>query len=278
MNPIVMAPTVLPDAHPLDYLNAAVAADYRSIGLRLHRSLVMPFVPVVGDPALTAEIKRIVRDNWIDVLEITSFYLVPEMDYATIEGALELGAELGGRIALVIGADRDWSRAGDSLGRMCEIAARYGMTCAIENAPNAGLASVADIVRMIEEVGVGNAGLCLDPVNHISGGGTPEDLARLPRRYFPYTQLADAIVGPGTLEYVDGRQKHIPRRLYGDGNMPLFAILDALPEGVPISIELQKSIATECMGEAEPTDAAWALRTREATEQFLAAYHAQRSA
>lgn len=276
MRRIVMAPTVLPEARPIEYLEAAAAAGFQEIGLRLHRSLVMPFHPVVGDEALIARIRSLLRDSGLKMFEVTSFYLAPEMEFDSYEAAMALGAELGASNALIIASDREWSRLVENFGRLCEIAARHGLTCAVENAPNGGLPTANAIARLIEETGVANGAICLDPINHFTAGGTLDDLRALPARYFPYTQIADALIHEGVVEIVDGRQKHIPRRLFGEGNMDLFGLLDALPAGIPISPELPP--AAQPAGEPPMSPNQWAARVRAATEKLALDYEERRAA
>ena len=52
LNPIVLAPTTLMQAQPLDYIEIAARAGYDGIGLRLYPSPNMTFFPVVGDSDL----------------------------------------------------------------------------------------------------------------------------------------------------------------------------------------------------------------------------------
>lgn len=269
-----MAPTVLPSATPVEYLEAAASAGFEKVGLRLHRSLVMPFHPVVGDRAQIARIRELLDGAGISVFEVTSFYLAPEMDFAEYEAAMALGAELGAEIALVIASDREWSRLVEHFGTLCEIATRLGLTCAIENAPNGGLPTAQSIARLIEEIGCHNGAICLDPINHVTAGGTFEELKALPARLFPYTQIADAQLHPGVVQIVDGRQTHIPRRLFGDGTMDLFGLLDALPANIPLSLELPPTAQPD--GEAPLAPGAWAARAKVAAEAFVEAYR-QRS-
>lgn len=277
MNKLVMAPTVLPAAKPVDYLEAAAAARYQSVGLRLHRSLVMPFHPVVGDEPQIRAIKQSLAASGIEVLEVTSFYLMEAMDLPEYQAAMELGAELGGKYVLVIGADPDWSRQVDSFGRLCEMAGKLGMTCAVENAPNRLLSTVGSIARMIDEAGAGNAGICLDPINHFLAGGTAADLAAMDPKLFPYTQIADGLSRPQDVEIVDGKQKHMERRPLGRGNMDVDGLLDALPQGLPISLELPIDYSAQLTADgALMAPAEWARYALNDTRNYLEGYYSRR--
>ncbi len=60
MNKIALAPTSLPNAQPMEYVEAARKAGYEAIGLRTFRSPgnTYPFHPVVDDPTWRAMSRR----------------------------------------------------------------------------------------------------------------------------------------------------------------------------------------------------------------------------
>ena len=73
VNLIALSPTTLPEAPPLEYLEAAAAAGYDGVGLRLARSPLFPFHPVVGNAVLIREMKRALASSGLAVLDILSF-------------------------------------------------------------------------------------------------------------------------------------------------------------------------------------------------------------
>jgi len=153
VNSLALAPTALPDAEPLEYLRAAVAAGYDGVGLRLFRSPGLPFHPVVGNAPLVREMTRVLADANLPVLDILSFYLLPETDVDQFTAALALGAELGGGYAMAIGDDPEWTRLRDNLGRLCDAAARFGLTIVIEFVPHRALATLPMALQILAETG-----------------------------------------------------------------------------------------------------------------------------
>ena len=151
MNNLVLAPTTIPHAAPLEYVEAAAAAGYRQVGLRLNRSPGLPFQPVVGNARLIDEMKGALSSAGLTVLDIYSFYLEPDTDVAAFESAIELGAEFGAKYLVTMGADAEWSRMRDNFVRICEIAAGYGLVCILEPAVIRPLASFAQAQRLIRE-------------------------------------------------------------------------------------------------------------------------------
>ena len=262
MTKLFLAPTTLPDAAPLAFIEAAAQAGYDGLGLRLNRSPVLPFHPMVGNAALIRDVKRALADCGLPVLDILSFYLDPDTDVAAFAPALALGGELGGKYAMIVGNDPDWARLADNFGRLCDLAAGFGIAIAIEFVPLRPLATLALATRLIAEAGRDNAVLCFDPFHFVRGGGQVSDLAALSPRLVPYVQLSDGVLqaDPAKRDRMDGGMRRIP----GEGVLPLREILAALPSGLPISIEAPNSLD-------EPmSDKAWAKHALDATRKFLA--------
>ena len=269
-NLLALSPTTLPDTPPIEYVEAASAAGYDAVGLRLNRSPLFPFHPVAGDPSLVRELKRALAGSGMSVLDILSFYLQPVTDIEAFAGPLEVGAELGARYALVAGDDADGSRLRDNLARFCDLARPLGMTAAVEFAVIRPLATLGQTLRLLADAGRENAVVCLDPLNLVRGGGTAAELRAVDPRLLPYAQISDGVLGPGepNLEEL-GRMSPNQRRLPGAGTLPLHEILEALPPGIPLSVELP-------MPKSERWSAReWARTTAESTRRFLDA-HARR--
>lgn len=264
MNELVLAPTSIPDAAPLDYVRAAAAGGYSTLGLRLNRSPGLPFQPVLGDRALIAAIKRELKGSGMSVLDIYSFYLEPATDVATFKPALELGAELGARFAVVMGADPEWSRLRDNFAKTCELAGAFGLTCTVEAAVIRPLANLPQTQRLLAESGHANVAICIDPLNFARAGDTVAALRAIDPKLLPYAQITDGIVGrdepnPALL----GRMPPNQRRLCSEGNVPLGDILDALPPGIPLSIEQPPPQGSPY------TAAQWAKLVRDDAQRYL---------
>jgi sugar phosphate isomerase/epimerase len=268
VNDLVLAPTTLPDASPLDYVAAAAAAGYRHVGLRLNPSPGFPFHPVVGDAPLIRAMKAALSAAGLTVLDVYSFYLQPGTDVAAFERGIALGAEFGAKYLVTMGADTDWSRQRDNFARICTIAAGYGLVCTVEPAVIRPLATLAQAQRLIAESGCRNAAICVDPLNFSRAGDHAADLARLDPRLLPYAQICDGIIGPDEPDpALLGRMSPNRRCLLGHGMVPLDAIFDALPPGLPLSIELPPPDG------ATHSPAEWAKLVLDDARGYLDRYH-----
>jgi sugar phosphate isomerase/epimerase len=269
MNDLALAPTTIPDAGPLDYIAAAAAAGYRHVGLRLNPSPGFPFHPVVGNAVLIKEMKTRLAGAGLRVLDIYSFYLQPSTEVVTFKPAIELAAEFGAKYLVTMGADTDWSRQRDNFIRICEIAAAYGLTCIVEPAVIRPLANVAQTQRLIRDAGCTNVAICVDPLNFSRAGDHASDLTRIDPKLLPYAQICDGIIGPDEPNpALLGRMSPNRRCLLGQGDVPLADILDALPPGLPLSIELPPP-SDRTVGAAE-----WAKAVLEDARGYLMRYYA----
>jgi len=267
-NLIALSPPTLPDTPPIEYVEAAAAAGYDAVGLRLARSPLFSFHPVVGNPPLIRELKLVLAGSGLRVLDILTFYLQPATDLHAFVPALELGAELGARYALVAGDDPDWARLRDGTARFCDAAAQFGLSAAIEFAVIRPLAALSQALRLLSEIGRKNGVICLDPLNFVRGGGSAAFLRGLEPRLFPYAQISDGVLEPGEPDISKlGRMSPNQRRMPGDGALPLRQILDALPAGLPLSVEIPMPPTVKLPARE------WARATVESTRRFLEDYY-----
>src|SRR5438445_156076 len=82
-NLVALSPPTLPDTPPIEYVEAAAAAGYDAVGLRLARSPLFPYYPVVGNAPLIRELKLVLASSGLTVRDILGFYLPPATDLAT---------------------------------------------------------------------------------------------------------------------------------------------------------------------------------------------------
>lgn len=250
---LALAPTTLQESPPVEYVEAALAARYDAIGLRLNRSPGLPFHPIVGNAPLIRELKAMLD---IPVLDVYSFYLRPETNVDAYLPALELGAQFGARYAVVMGDDPDWARQRDNFGRVCDAAARFGLTCVLEAAViRPALATLSQTLQLLSEAKRKNAAVCLDPLNFVRAGGKPGDLKGMDAKLFPYLQLTDGHVDPGS-----GPNR---RTLMGEGQVPMREILALFPKEIALSVEFPITIQKE-LGPRE-----WAKRVADSCREYL---------
>jgi sugar phosphate isomerase/epimerase len=266
VNPIVLAPTSLSNAEPLEFIDAAAKAGYDGVGLRLYRSpgITYAFHPVAGNPQLVKDVKKALDDGGLKVYDVLSFYLQPEMDFDSMQAPLECAVEIGADYALVIGDDPDWNRMVSNFGKFCEMAGKLNLIASIEAPVTQRVVNtLPKALGLIHESGAKNAVICLDPYHFMNVGHTPEMLKNEDMALFPYTQIDD---GVNTVPAPGGRTA------IGEGMVPLDEMFDILPQELPLSLEYGPGRGSSY------TAAEWAKIAYDSAKNFMVGYYERRKA
>ena len=258
-NPIALASGVLPEFSPQVTARAAIAAGYDAVGLWVE--------PDRWTPTTTAEVRAILADSALPVLDVEVVWLQPGRLDERHLGIIDVGRELGAANVLVVSSDPDDAGTAEKFAALCahagtdiRIALEFGIFTAVRT-----IGQAAAILARVDHPG---AALLVDPIHLARSGGDPSEVAALPRQLLAYAQFCDA----GPLDYDLGDAKAViaeaidGRLLPGDGILPLGALLAALPIGLPLSIELRSKALRDAYPDA--TDRAVALAR--ATFGFLA--------
>lgn len=225
-------------AHPLEHIDAAIAGRFNAVGLRL----VPPsprdqLLPVVGNEPLIRDIVARLGDTGITVLDVETVWIGPDLDVARLRPGLEVAQRLGTSNLLTMGNDDDETRLTDSFARLCEEAARFGLQVGMEFAAFTRVPTIQAALQLVKGSGQENAKVLIDALHLARSGGTPADVAQLDPKWLAYAQLADARGPRPASDDALRAEARGGRYLPGEGESPLVALLDALPAGLPVSIE-----------------------------------------
>jgi sugar phosphate isomerase/epimerase len=167
-----------------------------------------------------------------------------------------------------VSSDPDRAATVAKYAALCAHARTLGMRLSLEFGLFTEVKTIADALAIVEATGDPDAALLIDPLHLARSGGTPADVARVPRGRFAYAQFCDA---PATGAHADDAaailEEALDGRLQcGDGGLPLAELLDALPAEVTLSIELR----ARGLREKHPDPVERSRVTAEATRRFLA--------
>ena len=251
---------------PEDMVSCAAEAGYACVGLRLLPATnAEPTWPAVGDTPLVREIERRLADTGVRMLDVEIFRLLPETDVTAFLPALETGARLGATQALVAGNDPDPNRLSDRFAALCDLAAPLGLAMNVEPMPWTEVKNIAQGARLLAAANRHNAGLLIDPIHFDRGGDVPANIATIPRSRLRYMQICDAPAerprDTETLIYHARNERLMP----GDGGLGLEGILRAVPDDIPIAVEVPMRTLAQTVPAVER-----AKRIREKTEAVLA--------
>jgi sugar phosphate isomerase/epimerase len=270
-NLLSLAYITLGGAAPVEHLEAAAAGGFDAAGLRIvPLSHLNIDYGVIGNRERIREINRARERTGVRVFDIEVFTLGDKTDIASLRPALETSAELGASFVQAVSEDPDAARAADRFAALCDAAGGFGLRVAIEFMRFRNLATIEDTLALLEAAGRANGGVLVDALHLARSGGSPEAVAALPRDRIAYLQLCDAPAQSPPLEGLAHEARN-ERRMPGDGELPLDQLLDALPDDVPISVEVPRSI------DAGRSATERAMLAGDAARAYLAKYRAQRS-
>lgn len=231
--------TVLP-CSPLEQIEAAVRAGFRTIGLRLV-PVMDSDIAVLEDPSLMRAISDRITATGLAVLDVEVVRVGPGTDVAGLEPLLEFAGTLGARWLAVTSERRDEYRAEDEnliiqkLDALATAAERHGVGVMIEFMAFRGIATLGDAARVVTAVARPNVRICLDVLHLFRSGGSVDALRALDPKLIACAQLNDA---PRTPPADLAREARFDRLLPGHGELPLRQLIASLPQDLPLAIEV----------------------------------------
>ena len=212
-----------------------------------------------------AETLARMRDTGVKLGNMECFNLTPEVVAEAFRPSVELGAELGATSLVAINAwDPERSRALNNFGKLCRIAAEYGMKVNVEFISMGKVRTLADAIAFITDSGEPNVGITIDFLHLIRTGGSAADIAAMDPKLIGYIQVCD---GPMELPQEQWNDEGFEqRRMPGEGEFPLAELMAAVPPGVTIAAEIpHKELRLAGVSAAER-----ARRAVEGTRRYLA--------
>ncbi|UUZ62826.1 sugar phosphate isomerase/epimerase [Polaromonas sp. P1-6] len=226
------------EAGPLDLVSIAAAVGCQQVCIFTHvpvaARLTSPF-PVVTAQMKPQMLDRL-REHHISVGNIEFFPVAEDVPVESYRAALALGAELGARRAVTHIHDLSDARAVQTLGQLADLVAEFGLTLGLEFM---GLTPACNSLKraawFVEQVARPNAGIAVDALHLVRTGGTPADIAALPAHCYAYAQICD---GRGLHVSADYLPEARDRMMPGEGDFPLQAIIEALPQATALDVEV----------------------------------------
>jgi sugar phosphate isomerase/epimerase len=223
----------LTDTSPVELIRSAAAADFDLVSLWVNPPA--PYPRQVLTPAGVSESAALIADTGVGVHHVEVFDLVSEAAVRAYRPALETGARLGAKAALVIhGSNPDRAEVIDALAAFVELAAGYGLGVNLEPIAMGQTRTLAEARDLIRAAGV-DAGILYDTYHLMRSGGHPADVAAIEPGLIRYVQIND---GPATIAPEEMLAEAAGERLYpGEGVFPLVELLAAAPTNIPWAIE-----------------------------------------
>jgi sugar phosphate isomerase/epimerase len=227
------------DLPPAELIKAAGRAGFRSVGLRVHPAMPGGIVyPTQVGSRAHRELADILKSEGVRLNEIECFQLTPDVDIRSFEPLLAAGADLGAAAVTISGDDPDNSRLTANVARLCDLAQPFGLRVDIEFMRWRHIGTLQQADAIMRAAGRPNGAILVDALHLNRSGGTPADLDAIPVNFLRAVQLCDAAAAiPATEAAIiaEAREGRLPP---GDGTLPLFDLMDALPDDIHASVEM----------------------------------------
>lgn len=237
---VSLAPlTVLP-CSPIEQIDVAAAAGFNAVSLRL-LPVMDSDIDVMADKELQSAIRERLNATGLSVLDVEVARATAGLDVAALVPTLKFAGSIGAqRFAITPEAEGFYDAETEAaiVGRiadLCEAAEGFGVGVMLEFMAYRSIRTLEHAANIVAAVAHPGLGITIDALHFFRSGGTIEDIRRVPRQNLACVQLCDAPAAPPADLAGEARSG----RLYpGDGDLPLGALLAALPSHLPISVEV----------------------------------------
>lgn len=220
-----------------------LAADIGCEGVALNPGLAEidlggPIHRIDNDPARRRETARALADTGVTIDLVDAFVVTPDFSLPLAETVMEVFGELGARLFNVVLTDREEARGNDNVAALCELARPRGMVMAAEFSALGGpVSSLAKAVEMATSGKFPGLKVLINSLHLARTGETPADIARIDPALIAGAQICDGPAAwPGLEAYY--QEALFERGIPGEGELPLRAFLDVIPENVIVSPEV----------------------------------------
>lgn len=237
---ICLAPLTVLELSPVEMVETAAEAGFDYVGIRLIPSTAEePQHSIVGNTVMTKEIRDRSDDRGVPILDVETIRLLPGTNVAEDYSALlETAVALGASRVLVAGNDPVQTRLIDNCINLAALCATFGLTAELEFMPWTDVPDLQTAHDVLTAVNHPAVGLLVDTIHFDRSVSDVAQLREMPREWFHYMQLCDApAVSPPTHEQMLHHARY-DRLMPGEGELDLASIIGALPDGIPVSVEV----------------------------------------
>ncbi len=255
---------------PPQAVRLAAELGYAYVGLRLLPNMAGgPQQFLIGQPEVLRETVAAQKDTGVGIFDLEIIRIGENFDERAYLPLLEAGAALKAKAVLVAGDDADEARLSDGYARLCALMQPYGLTADLEFMPWTAVPDVKAALRIVNAAGrPANAGILVDALHFDRSDSTLDDVRAIPRELLHYAQICDAPtraqMGRDFTVQEMIHAARCERLLPGEGGIDLKGLFDALPQDLPISVEV---VHLERMAQWGQT--AWARQCLAVSRAFL---------
>lgn len=235
MHKLSLASGVLPEFGAVDVVEAGAAAGFDAVGLWVD--------PLEWTAQHTRDTRAALARTALPALDVEVVWIRPDTKLDDHRKVLDVGAELGAANVLCVSSHPDVGVTVDELSALCRHAEGSGMRVALEFGIFTEVKNLSQALAVLDRVGHPLRAVLVDPIHVDRSGTTIEQIAAIDPMLLPYAQICDARAerpDPADFDAVITDAIDL-REQCGQGVLPLAGMLQALPAGIPLSIELRSA-------------------------------------
>jgi len=224
------------ESAPMEFVRIAGEAGFDLVDLRLSPATAMD--PAYGKGEL-AELCRtlppILEDTGLRVWDVEIIRVNDQTRPDDYLHLMETAAILGAQRMKLVCDSEDHGRCAETIGRLCELAAPFGLVMDLEYMIFSGVKSLRAAMEVVEATGRSNLQILVDALHWVRAG----DVGQLkPAHRLGYVQLCDGpLQGPAGREALI-QEARTSRLAPGEGEFPLDRLLAAMPAQCVASVEV----------------------------------------
>lgn len=260
MNPISLTSGVVPEFGPVDTIEAASAGGFDMVGLWVD--------PAEWTARHTRDARAALAATGLPLLDVEVIWLKPDVPLDGHRKVIDVGAELGAANVLCVSSDPDLARTAAQLHDLCRHAEGSGMRVTLEFGIFTEVEDLRTALGILDRIDHPLKALLIDPIHVDRSGSAIAEIAVVDPALLPYAQFCDAPAErPDPADFAAVIRDAIDlREQCGQGALPLAALYQALPPGIPLAIELR----SQALRDAFPHPALRAAAVAQATRHWLA--------
>jgi sugar phosphate isomerase/epimerase len=226
---------------PVEYVNlvADLGCRYITAGLVGYapvKSLGYPPFSLRDDATLRSDLLAVMADRGVSMSLGEGLLIAPGVDVRSYAIDLDIMAELFIPRINTVSLEPDRARTFDQLAALTALAADRGIATCIEPVVGLSIADLATALAAVEYVGGDDVSLLIDTMHVARFGAVADDLRSLPAERIGYIQLSDTTLQPRMANYAE--EAIFERLPPGEGELPLAAMLAALPDDRVVGLEI----------------------------------------
>src|SRR5947209_1620971 len=230
---------------PPQVVDAAARAGYEYVGLRMTRVTPSePLYDLARDRALMNETKARLSATGVRVHDIELFRMDPSLGPEDFLAELDATVELGAHHIIAQLPDPDRARATERFAKLCDFAGERDIFVSLEFPHWTETGDLTEAARVVRAVAKPNAGILIDMLHMCRSRSSLDELAGLPREWFPFAHVCDAPKEiPDTLESII-RTARDERLFPGEGECGVREILACMPANIPYALGIPRVTLT----------------------------------